>query len=95
MREHETEAKGAHLRLIQGLKNQMRELDEEIARVARQQQEVAAAQETLKRMEAILLRMAMLAREAAAGSSRLGLNEEFEECKQTVLQLADNAEMSE
>ena len=74
------------------VQEQMRLLDERILALTHQQDKVGATREVLEQMEAILLRMGMLAREAAAKQPpRPGLLQEFEDCRQRVAALAEQA----
>ncbi len=74
------------------VQEQMRLLDEQILALTHQTDRVGATREILGQMDATLLRMAMLAREAAARQPvRPGLLQEFEDCRQRVAALAEQA----
>lgn len=78
--------------MSRGIQKQMQELDEQMEELQHQQEEVCAAQDALTQLEAVLRRMSILAREAAASPRRRrGLEMEFEDCKRRVEALSRNA----
>jgi len=77
-------------RRLAEIQEQIRAVDRQMLRLTGQKDAAEAAQQHLAEMEAILLRMSMLAREAAAQAPRRpGLLEEFEDCKLKVAALLE------
>lgn len=78
--------------LLELIRLQQEDVDTQIELVKAQSDEVARAQRALEQIEAVLLRMAMLAREASQTDQRRpGIIEEYEECKRLVEELSEFA----
>lgn len=78
--------------LLELIRLQKEDVDEQIRQVQAQSDETARAQRALEQIEAVLLRMAMLAREAAqAEARRPGIIEEYEDCKKLIEELSEFA----
>lgn len=79
--------------MTQEIQARISALEDQIQRLEQQQEAVDSAAAALEQIEAVLRRMSMLAREAAAEKRRPGLLEEFEDCRQQVEALSDQAEL--